>query len=87
MPAEAETFVHELGHVVGYTGAEKNFKEFVKKKGIKPITSYAGEKPESEFFPEAFQLFQTDPEWMQTNLPDLFAWFEVLAKTGKPPAK
>ena len=87
LPEEAETFVHELGHVVGYTGAEKKFNEFVKKKGIKPITRYAGEKPESEFFPEAFQLFQTDPEWMQTNLPDLFAWFDVLAKTGKPPAK
>jgi hypothetical protein len=30
-------------------------------------------------------VYQTDPEWMQSNLPELFAWFEEVKKTGKPP--
>ena len=29
--------------------------------------------------------YQNDPEWMQNNLPDLFAWFETVKKTGSPP--
>ena len=85
LPEEAETIVHELGHVVGGTAVKKQFDKFIKKEGIKPFTHYAADFPEREFFAEAFQLYQTDPEWMGTNLPRLFAWFEVLARTGKPP--
>jgi Domain of unknown function (DUF4157) len=85
LPEEAETIVHELGHVVGGTAIKKRFDEFVKKEGIKPFTHYAAKHPETEFFAEAFQLYQTDPEWMRTNLPRLFDWFQVLARTGKPP--
>src|SRR5206468_371950 len=54
LPKEAETFVHELGHVVGGAATKKQFNEFVKKKGIKPFTHYAAQKLEDEFFPEAF---------------------------------
>jgi hypothetical protein len=79
-------FAHEFGHLVGTAAIEKKFAAFVQKKNIKPITRYATEKPATESFPEAFALFQADPEWVQANLPDLYAWFEELTKTGKPPA-
>ena len=85
LPEKAATIVHELGHVVGGTAVKKQFDKFIKKEGIKPFTHYAADFPEREFFAEAFQLYQTDPEWMSNNLPRLFAWFEVLARTGKPP--
>jgi hypothetical protein len=91
LPRRTFIYGHELGHVVGDTGVQKQFNAFVKKKNIKPITHYAetGGKdkggPEKEFFPEAFGLFQGDPEWMRTNLPELYAWFDTLVKTGQPP--
>jgi hypothetical protein len=85
LPEEAETIVHELGHVVGGSAIKKQFDKFVKKEGIKPFTHYAADFPEREFFAEAFQLYQTDPEWMRVNLSKLFDWFEALARTGKPP--
>jgi hypothetical protein len=84
-PASVETYAHELGHVIGAQHKiEDSFKDFVKAKGIKPLTKYATSKP-TESFPEAFALYQTDPEWMSHNLPDLFTWFETVKKTGSPP--
>jgi hypothetical protein len=47
--------------------------------------SLSDTKPVKEFFPEAFSLYNTDPEWMQTNLLDLFDWFEKLSKTSNAP--
>jgi hypothetical protein len=80
------TLTHELGHIVSYkSGLLKKFNKFVKDNNIDPITAYAGTKPEMEFFPEAFELYHTDPEWLQTNHPLLFNWFDALSKTGKPP--
>jgi hypothetical protein len=86
-PASVQTYVHEFGHVLATQAKlEKPFADFVKKRSIKPTTWYAASKPATESFPEAFALFQTDPEWMKVNLPELFAWFEEVKKTGKPPS-
>ena len=89
-PASEETPLHEFGHVVGgQEGIENAFKaKFTASKATlktAPITWYAKSNPSREFFPEAFALFHADPEWMKANLPDMFAWFEVLSKTGQPP--
>jgi Domain of unknown function (DUF4157) len=89
-PASEETPLHEFGHVIGgQEGIENAFKaKFTASKATlktAPITWYAKSNPSSEFFPEAFALFHADPEWMKANLPDMFAWFEVLSKTGQPP--
>jgi hypothetical protein len=85
-PISTMTYAHEIGHLVGYSaGIEKAFNLFVRKKGIKPITQYAIKDPSKEFFPEAFAVYQMDPEWMRMNQPDLFKWFETLSKTGKAP--
>jgi hypothetical protein len=70
---------------------QAKFDAFVAKHSIQPFTRYSKEsvaegKP-AEFFAEAFQMFQLDPEWMLTNHPLLHAWFDTLAKTGKPPVK
>ena len=79
-------FAHELGHVVEETaGIKAAFNKFVKAKRINPITWYAKSDKTKEFFPEAFALYHTDPEWMKTNLPALYQWFETLSQTGKPP--
>jgi hypothetical protein len=85
-PASTMTFSHELGHALeSQAGIEAAFKAFVAKNKIKPMTWYAASKPTAETFPEAFALYQNDPEWMETNLPDLFSWFETLSRTGSPP--
>ncbi|MBI2753361.1 MAG: DUF4157 domain-containing protein [Betaproteobacteria bacterium] len=81
-----ETYTHELGHALApQNKIEESFAAFVKKKKINPITWYAASKPATESFPEAFAYYQSDPEWMQTNLPEMFAWFETLKKNGSPP--
>ena len=91
LPQNVGTYTHEFGHVVALTspGVEKAFQDFVKKKHIQPVTKYAASKPKEgypESFPEAFALYNTDPKWMQMNLPDLYDWFEKLSRTGKAPA-
>jgi hypothetical protein len=91
LPEKAGLYAHELGHLVGTSAVQKKFDAFIAKHSIKPFTKYAKEKvavgKPNEFFAEAFQLYQTDPEWMLTNYPLLHAWFDTLAKTGKPPVK
>lgn len=82
--ASVMTHSHEFGHVLE-TSLRKPFDDFVKAKKIKPITWYAASTPVTESFPEAFAVYQNDPEWMQTNLPELFNWMEDVSKTGKAP--
>ena len=67
------------------SGVKSAFNAFVAAKRIKPMTWYAASNPPSELFPEAFALYQSDPEWLKTNWPDLFTWFEKLSATGRPP--
>jgi hypothetical protein len=86
LPTTSLTFAHEFGHAVGgQADIQKEFNKFVAAKKIRPITAYARTDSKKEFFPEAFAQFSTDPEWMKANQPELFIWFEELAKTGKPP--
>ena len=92
-PLSAMSVVHELGHHVGWSGTSKSVRDEFNAKfvaaGAKlkatPVTWYAAAEPSTEFFPEAFAIYNADPEWMRTNLPDMFTWFESLAKTGKAP--
>ena len=90
-PADVETPLHEFGHAIGaQAGIEdafkKTFADAKAKLHAAPITEYARRKPSTEAFPEAFALYEADPEWMQSNLPDMFNWFKTVAETGKPPA-
>ena len=77
---------HELGHIAEYTqsAAKTKFKAFVKAEGISPFTWYSKDDTD-EFFPEAFSMFYSDPEWMKTNHPKLYEWFSEYDKTGTPP--
>jgi hypothetical protein len=89
-PASIETPLHEFGHVVGEKAGIKDAfeKQFTAAKAVfktAPITWYAKSDPPKEFFAEAFALFHADPEWMHTNLPHMFDWFQTLSRTGKPP--
>ncbi|GAA4316902.1 hypothetical protein GCM10023149_14200 [Mucilaginibacter gynuensis] len=81
------TIVHEMGHAVsfGQTGVEAAFNAFVKKNNIPAVTAYAGTKVNSESFPEAYALFHLDPNWMKTNIPAMYTWFETLSTSGKAP--
>ncbi|HLK88687.1 MAG TPA: hypothetical protein VKZ18_02270, partial [Polyangia bacterium] len=90
-PASVETPLHEFGHAIGaMAGIEDAFKNTFADAKAKlhaaPITEYARRKPGTEAFPEAFALYEADPEWMKSNLREMFDWFETVAKTGKPPA-
>lgn len=85
-PESTTTFAHELGHVIGrQANIQREFNKFVTRKKIKPVSKYAGTKKSTEFFPEAFAFYQLDPEFMENQQPELYKWFEVLSKTGKPP--
>jgi hypothetical protein len=84
-PGSAQTFTHELGHVISYRpGVQKAFDKLVTDKQIKPITWYAASDPPKELFPEAFTLFYADPEWLKNNWPDLFDFFDALDKKERP---
>lgn len=55
-----------------------NFVSFVNKHKIEPFTDYARSNwpaHPAEFYAEAFSLFHTDPDFMQTNYKPLFDWF------------
>lgn len=73
-------FAHELGHVLAATpGASESFERLAKSKAIKPVTWYAASNPRDELLPEAFALYVGDPEWLKSNRPDLFRWFETFS--------
>lgn len=85
-PSSVGTFVHEFGHVIERQGnLAASFSKFVRAQGIAPLTWYAQSEPVTESFPEAFFVFQSDPEWMRSNLPALFTWLDAVNKTGAPP--
>lgn len=85
-PSSVGTYVHEFGHVLELQGKLAGpFAAFVKAQGIAPLTWYAKSKPVTESFPEAFFVFQSDPEWMRSNLPALFTWLDAVNRTGAPP--
>ena len=65
---------------------QKAFDKLVAEKQIKPVTWYAASDPPKELFPEAFALYYSDLEWLKSNWPDLFNFFEQLDKSGKTPA-
>jgi len=92
----AETFAHELGHVVSYgAGVKDRFDRLVfvdptrtppvLKPQFKAITWYAESRPLREFFAETFALYYSDPKWLQDNWPTLYAFFDGLDKPVSPP--
>jgi len=81
--ASAQTFAHELGHVVSYgPNVRKEFDKLVKEKNIKPMTWVAAEDPDppKELFAEAFALYYSDPQWLHDNSPELYKFFDELDK-------
>lgn len=86
MPTSIFTITHEFGHIAEHkqATARTKFDAFVKAEGIKQFTWYA-RSDKSEFFPEAFGLYYSDPEWMKTNHPKLHEWFKKYDETGNPP--
>jgi hypothetical protein len=89
-PLSAMTAIHEMGHALSATdGVQAAFnKKFVDAKAkvhTASITWYAEKDRPVEFFPEAFAIYNQDPEWMRVNVPAMFLWFEEFAKTGKAP--
>jgi Domain of unknown function (DUF4157) len=80
------TAAHEFGHIVeSQAGIKDAFSKFVAKNKIKPMTWYAAAQPTTDFFTEAFALYDTDRAWMKSNQPLLYDWFDKLSSTGKPP--
>lgn len=77
------TFTHELGHTIANLPVVHD--RLVGAKAIQPVTSYAVQSTSKESFPEAFALYYSDPEWLKTNWPDLYNFFDALDKTGKVP--
>lgn len=83
---QAMLITHEVGHVMqARTNGKAAFDKFVKAAGIRPFTHYAESKPDSEFFPEAFAIYQTDPEWLRRNHFTVYQWMAEFNRTGKAP--
>jgi hypothetical protein len=88
LPAVVMNLLHELGHATDYQGAGPAA-AFNAWRAQHPQTSptwYAASGPGTEFFPEAFALYHSDPRWLCANAPLVYAWFDELARTGTPPA-
>jgi hypothetical protein len=86
LPAVVMNLLHELGHATGYqAGIEAAFEAWRRRNRPTSPTWYAASDPGEEFFSEAYALFHTDPRWLCTTLPLVFAWFEELERTGVPP--
>ena len=88
-PMSVMTVLHEFGHITGYSANIQGefHKKFIAAKSklrTAPLTWYA-KSDSGEFFPEAFAVYNADPQWMKANLGAMFAWFEELSKTGNAP--
>jgi hypothetical protein len=101
-PRDTGSATHETGHAIGdfiIGGKHKNptiqseFNIFYKGLGLVPVTAYSRDtsnatvhSPESEYFPEAFMIFENDPEWLLSNQHQSYCWFLLLQQTGNAPA-
>ncbi len=85
LPEMTLTFLHEIGHAVGDAAAKKEFDKWIGKNPQAPQTKYAATDPD-EVFAETYSLYHGDPHFLCNSAPLLFAWFDVLAKTGAAPA-
>ena len=86
LPNVTMRFLHELGHATGHdAGIEAAFNTWIAGHPQAAPTWYAASNPAVELFPEAFALYHTDPHFLCTSAPRLYAWFDVLATTGSPP--
>lgn len=76
---EKEALTKAVSGTGSNSGRLKNFVAFVRKKKIAPFTSYARKnwpaKPQ-EFFAEAYSLWLTDREYLETNAKALVDWFD-----------
>ncbi len=99
-PTGTRDVTHELGHAVGNTllgnkqsdpTIQSQFNKFVKDLGLTAVTTYARGNTgigstDTEYFPEAFMLFNDDPEWLFNNQYQTYTWFLYLQQTGTAPA-
>ena len=99
-PTGTRDVTHELGHAVGNTflGTKQGsptivsqFNKFTKDLALVPVTTYARSNSgvgttDTEYFPEAFMLFNNDPEWLFNNQHPTYIWFLYLQQTGTAPA-
>jgi len=68
-----------LGHTRGRTRRLQKFKDLVTASGIRPLTKYARDKwplKPQEFYAETYSLWLTEPDFLKTNYPELFSFFE-----------
>lgn len=83
---QAMLFTHEMGHIMeSTTNGKPAFDRFVKAAGIRPFTHYAESRPDTDFFTEAFAIYQTDPEWLRRNHAAVYQWMDEFNRTGKAP--
>lgn len=83
---QAMLFTHEMGHIMQpTTNGKPAFDKFVRAAGIRPFTHYAESKPDTDFFTEAFAIYQTDPEWLRRNHATVYQWMNEFNRTGKAP--
>jgi hypothetical protein len=87
LPDSTMTRVHELGHATErHAGIRAAFIAWRTAHAQAAPTWYAASNVAEELFPEAFALFHTDPHFLCSSAPLMYAWFLELANSGTPPA-
>jgi hypothetical protein len=86
LPAVTMNLLHELGHASGYQGGLEAAFTAWRTRNRPPNPTWYAASGASELFPEAFALYHTDPRWLCSSAPLLYAWFDELVRTGTPPA-
>jgi hypothetical protein len=85
LPDSTMSVMHELGHASGFqAGVETAFNAWRTAHPQAAQTWYAA-SASTEVLPEAFALFHTDPHFLCSSAPLLYAWFLEWTRTGTPP--
>lgn len=88
LPYATRTFVHEFGHVVGFSNRSAPHERFNARflgTNAEKMTWYAASDPSDELMPEAFANHYLDGAWLKESHPDVAAWLAQLAETGVAP--
>ncbi len=85
LPEVTMGLLHELGHATGHrAGIEAAFTAWLTSNPQAAPTWYAASAT-AEMFPEVWALYHSDPHFLCSSAPLLYAWLDVLATTGTPP--
>lgn len=74
--SEAQSAEGKGAKAENISAQQRKFDKYVKDNGLHELTDYAVSGSRHENYAEAFSLYKTDPEWMKTNEPKMYEYFQ-----------